>query len=121
MAKYWKRIVIAGVAVELLYAVYIYYLTSTDLAGYKPEGLAVAFILFALGGFWAARPAQGGRIAIGLAVGVVGTLFYYALSMPVILAAEMEFPTMAWVNHGLKLAGGAAGALLAGLVARNRA
>ena len=36
MAKYWKRIVIAGVAVELLYAVYIYYLTSTDLAGYKP-------------------------------------------------------------------------------------
>ncbi|MEL1252061.1 hypothetical protein [Aurantiacibacter gilvus] len=112
MAKYWKRIVIAGIAVELLYAVYIYYLTSTDLAGYKPEGLAVAFILFAVGGFWAARPAQGGRIGIGLAVGLVGMLFYYTISIPTILAGEIEFPLMAWVNHGLKLAGGAAGALL---------
>lgn len=112
MARYWKRIVIAGVAVELLYALYVYQVATVDLVGYKPEGLAIAFILFAIGGFWAARPAQDGRLAIGLAVGLVGTLFYYAISIPTILAGEIEFPLMAWVNHGLKLAGGAVGALL---------
>ncbi len=120
MAAFWKRIVIAGIAVELLYAVYVYYLATTDLVGYKPEGLAVAFVLFAIGGWWAARPAAGSRLAIGVAVGVVGTLFYYAISLPTLLAGEMEFPLMAWVNHGLKLAGGAFGATLGGLLARNR-
>ncbi len=120
MARHWKRILIAGIAVELLYAVYVYYLTSVDLVGYKPEGLAVAFILFAVGGFWAARPAADGHLAIGVAVGIVGTLFYYAISMPVLLAGEMEFPLMAWVNHGLKIAGGAVGALLASLRRGNK-
>ena len=121
MGQYWKRIIIAGIGVELLYALYVYFLSTTDLVGYKPEGLAVAFILFALGGFWAARPAQGQRLAIGLGVGIVGTLFYYAISIPVLLAGEMEFPLMAWVNHGLKLAGGATGAFLAGRLTPARA
>ncbi|WP_338241763.1 hypothetical protein [Aurantiacibacter hainanensis] len=120
MGRIWARIVIAGIAVELLYAVYVFYLATEDLIGYKPEGLAVAFVLFALGGFWAARPAPGNRLAVGLAVGIVGTLFYYALSLPTVLAGQQEFPLMAWVNHGLKLAGGAAGALLAGLTTRSR-
>lgn len=120
MGRYWKRIVIAGIAVELLYAVYVYFLSSVDLVGYKPEGLAVAFVLFALGGFWAARPAHGSRLAIGIAVGVVGTLFYYAISLPTLLAGEMEFPPMAFVNHGLKLAGGATGALLSARLASAR-
>ncbi|GAA5055445.1 hypothetical protein GCM10023208_19330 [Erythrobacter westpacificensis] len=121
MGQYRKRIVVAGIGVELLYALYVYFLSTTDLVGYKPEGLAVAFILFALGGFWAARPAQAQRLVIGVAVGIVGTLFYYAISMPTLLAGEMEFPLMAWVNHGLKLAGGATGALLAGRFATARA
>ncbi len=121
MVKYWKRIAIAGIAVELLYAVYVYYLATVDLVGYKPEGLAVAFILFAIGGFWAARPAEGARLATGIAVGIVGTLFYYAISLPTILAGEIEFPLLAWVNHGLKLAGGATGAVLAGLSVRRKA
>jgi len=121
MAAYWKRIIIAGVAVELLYAVYVYYLTSVDLVGYKPEGLAVAFVLFALGGLWAARPAHGSRLAIGLSVGLVGMIFYYAISLPTLIAGEMEFPLMAWVNHGCKLAGGAVGALLAGLFSKRAA
>jgi hypothetical protein len=121
MAKYWKRIVIAGIAVELLYAVYVYYLATVDLVGYKPEGLAVAFILFALGGWWAARPAQGSRLVIGMAVGIVGMLFYYALQAPNVLSGAQEYPLMAWVNHGVKLAGGAAGALLAGVIGAKKA
>jgi len=121
MTRYWKRIVIAGIAVELLYAVYVYYLATVDLVGYKPEGLAVAFVLFAIGGFWAARPAQDSRLAIGLAVGIAGTLFYYALQAPNVISGAQEYPLMAWVNHGLKLAGGALGAVLAGFLARGRA
>ncbi len=118
MAGYWKGIVIAGIAIELLYAVYVYFLATADLVGYKPEGLAVAFVLFAIGGYWAARPAADSRLAIGAAVGVVGILFYYVISMPTLLAGEMDFPLMAWVNHGLKVAGGATGALIAGVLAR---
>lgn len=114
MARYWKRIVIAGVAIELLYALYVYNLATQDLVGYKPEGLIVAFILFALGGFWAARPAYGSRLAVGAAVGVVGIVFYYLISIPTIFAGEIDFPLMAWVNHGLKVAGGVVGALVAG-------
>jgi hypothetical protein len=120
MTKYWKRIVIAGIAVELLYAVYVYYLATTDLVGYKPEGLAVAVVLFALAGWWAARPVQTSRLAVGAAVGIVGMLFYYAISMPTLLAGEMEFPLMAWVNHGLKIAGGATGGLVAGVLAARK-
>ncbi len=121
MTHYWKRILIAGIAVEALYAVYVYNLATQDLVGYKPEGLAVAFILFAIGGLWAARPAADSRLAIGAAVGVVGILFYYAISIPTILAGEIEFPLMAWVNHGLKVAGGVAGALIAGVLTRKEA
>lgn len=121
MAKYWKRIIIAGIAVELLYAVYIYFLTPTELAGYKAEGLIVGFVMFAIAGFWAARPVEAARIAAGAAVGIVGMLFYYALSIPTILAGEIDFPLMAWVNHGLKIAGGAAGAIVAGAIARRAA
>lgn len=120
MTQYWKRIVIAGVAVELLYAVYVYYLATQDLVGYKPEGLAVAFVLFALGGWWAARPAHTSRLSIGVAVGIVGTLFYYALQAPNVVSGAQEYPLMAWVNHGLKLAGGAAGGFLAGLLASRK-
>jgi hypothetical protein len=121
MTLYWKRIIVAGIAVELLYAVYVYYLATVDLVGYKPEGLAVAFVLFALGGWWAARPAQGSRLANGMAVGIVGTLFYYALQAPNVISGAQEYPLMAWVNHGLKLVGGALGALLAGFVGAKKA
>lgn len=121
MTIYWKRIIIAGIAVELLYAVYVYFLATADLVGYKPEGLAVAFVLFALGGFWAARPASQGRLAIGAATGLVGILFYYALQAPNVISGAQEYPLMAWVNHGLKVAGGVAGALLAGLSSRKNA
>lgn len=115
MAKYWKRIALAGIGAELLYAVYIYYIAPSTQVAYQPVGFAIVFALFVLGGWWAARGVAGAsRVLAGVWVGVAGTLFYYVLQIPDILAGEQTFPAIAFLNHGLKLAGGALGALLAG-------
>jgi hypothetical protein len=115
MAKYWKRIALAGIAAELLYAVYIYWIAPSTQVAYQPAGFASVFVLFVLGGFWAGRGiGDASRILAGVLVGVVGTILYYVLQIPDILAGEQAFPAIAFLNHGLKLAGGALGALLAG-------
>ena len=114
MGRYWKRIGLAGIAAELLYAVYIYYLAPSTQVAYQPAGFAAVFALFVLGGWWAARAiADASRVLAGVLVGIVGTAFYYVLQIPDILAGEQAFPAIALLNHGLKLAGGALGALLA--------
>jgi len=116
MAKCWKRIALAGIAAELLYAVYIYYIAPSTQVAYQPAAFAAVFALFVLGGFWAGRGiGDASRILAGVLVGVVGTVFYYVLQIPDILAGEQAFPAIALFNHGLKLAGGALGALVAGL------
>jgi hypothetical protein len=116
MARYWKRIAFAGLAAELLYAVYIYYIAPSTQVAYQPAGFATVFALFALGGLWAGRGiGDASRVLAGVLVGVVGTVVYYVLQIPDILAGEQAFPAIAFLNHGLKLAGGAVGALMAGL------
>lgn len=118
MVKYWKRIALAGIAAELLYAVYIYYLAPSTQVAYQPIGFTVVFALFVLGGLWAGRAVtDASRLLAGVLVGIVGTVFYYLLQLPDILAGEQTFPAIAFLNHGLKLAGGVLGALLSGLPA----
>jgi len=118
MAKYWKRIALAGIAAELLYAVYIYWIAPSTQVAYQPAGFAAVLALFVAGGLWAGRGiADANRVLAGVLVGVVGTLAYYALQIPDIAAGEQSFPAIAFLNHGLKLAGGALGAALAGLPA----
>jgi hypothetical protein len=118
MAKYWKRIVLAGIAAELLYAGYIYYIAPSTQVAYQPIGFAMVFVLFLACAYWAARGiADASRVLAGILIGVVGTLFYYVLQIPDIVAGEQTYPAIAFLNHGLKLAGGALGALLAGLPA----
>lgn len=121
MARYWKRIVLAGVAAELLYAVYIYYLAPSTQVAYQPAGFATVFALFVLGGLWVGRGMRNAsRLLAGALTGVVGTVVYYLLQIPDIVAREQSFPAIAFLNHGLKLAGGALGAAFAGLPALRR-
>ncbi|HEY6816847.1 MAG TPA: hypothetical protein VI168_15020 [Croceibacterium sp.] len=116
MAKYWKRIVLAGIAAELLYAVYIYYIAPSTQVAYQPEGFAAVFALFVIGGLWAGRGIRDtSRLLAGVLVGLVGTAFYYVLQIPDILAGEQTYPAIALLNHGLKLAGGALGAAFGAL------
>jgi cytochrome c biogenesis protein CcdA len=122
MAKYWKRIVVAGIAAELLYAVYIYYIAPSTQVAYQPIGFATVFGLFVLCGLWAGRTIDdASRIVAGIWIGIVGTIFYYILQTPDIMAGEQNFPAIAFFNHGLKLAGGALGAVLGGLPALRKA
>jgi len=121
MGKYWKRIVLAGVGAELLYAVYIYYIAPSTQVAYQPIGFATVFAAFVLGGWWAGRGiADASRLLAGILVGVAGTVSYYILQIPDIMAGEQTYPAIAFLNHGLKLAGGALGAVLAGLPALRR-
>ncbi len=121
MAKYWKRIALAGIAAELLYAVYIYYIAPSTQVAYQPVGFATVFALFVLGGLWAGSGIRdASRLFAGALVGVVGTVFYYVLQIPDILTGEQAFPAIAFFNHGLKLVGGALGAALGGLPALRR-
>jgi len=121
MVRYWKRIAFAGVAAELLYAAYIYWIAPSTQVAYQPIGFAAVFALFVLGGLWAGRWVHDARrVLAGVLVGVVGTAFYYVLQIPDILEGQQTFPAIALLNHGLKLAGGALGAALAGLRAPRR-
>jgi hypothetical protein len=115
MGKYWKRIVLAGIAAELLYAVYIYYIAPSTQVAYQPIGFTMVFVLFLACGWWAGRGiADANRPLAGVLVGIVGTLFYYVLQIPDIMAGEQTYPAIAFLNHGLKLLGGALGALFVG-------
>lgn len=119
MHSTWVRIVVAAVAVELAYAVYIYGIAPSTQVAYQPIGFIMVFALFALGGLWCARPLVAARrLMAGLLVGVAGTLIYYVLQIPDMLAGEQTYPAIAFVNHGLKLAGGGVGALAAGWLDR---
>jgi peptidoglycan/LPS O-acetylase OafA/YrhL len=119
MQRYWVRIIIAALAVELAYAVYIYGIAPTTQVAYQPVGFIMVFALFALGGLWCARGmAKARRLLAGVMVGVVGTVIYYILQIPDIIAGEQTYPAIAFFNHGLKLAGGGLGALAAGLTER---
>ncbi len=121
MGKYWKRIVLAGIAAELLYAVYIYWIAPSTQVAYQLIGFATVFALFVLGGLWAGRGIQdASRLLAGVLVGIAGTVSYYILQIPDIVAGEQTYPAIAFLNHGLKLAGGALGAALAGLPALRR-
>jgi hypothetical protein len=119
MGKYWKRILAAGVGAELLYAVYIYFIAPSTQVAYQPIGFASVFVLFVAGGWWCARGVKhASPLLAGVLVGVAGTVFYYVLQIPDIMAGEQSFPAIAFLNHGLKLAGGALGAVAATASAR---
>lgn len=114
----WKRIIIAGVAAELFYAGYIYFIAPSPQVAYEPIGFFMAFVLFVIGGGWASRPTEKigpvkvGPLTIGLWVGIVGAAFYYLLQIPDIIAGEQAFPAMAFYHHATKMLGGAVGAVV---------
>lgn len=117
MDKAWKRILVAGVAAEALYAAYIYFIAPTPQVAYEPIGFFMAFVLFVIGGGWASRVARDGAnkigpLTIGIWVGIVGAAFYYVLQIPDIIAGEQAFPAMAFYHHATKMLGGAVGAVV---------
>lgn len=113
MDKAWKRIIVAGVAAEALYAAYIYFIAPSPQVAYDPIGFLMAFVLFVIAGGWASNVANKiGPLGIGIWVGIVGAAFYYVLQIPDIIAGEQAFPAMAFYHHATKMLGGAVGAVV---------
>jgi hypothetical protein len=61
---------------------------------------------------WAARPLASGFVAHGVLVALVATLLFLVILGAT--AGSIQQPTLYWVAHGLKFAGGIAGGLAAG-------
>jgi hypothetical protein len=114
MAKYWKRILIAGFATEILYGVYIFLILGSAQEAYAFAGLLGAFGFFVVGGIWGAWKADSNRAPQGALVAVVAVVFYTLLTVPAIIGGSYVFTGMVLLNHVLKIAGGAAGGFLAG-------
>lgn len=112
----WVRIVLTALLVEVaLLAVAIPLNLSANgramlLAIVIPLCLTGAF----LGGWWAARKAGGQFLLHGVLVGLVAALMYGGLTW------KLSLPTAYIVANYLKLVGGAAGGLVARMIARPR-
>lgn len=86
---------IGGIGAELLYAVYIYWIAPSTQVAYQPIGFAAVFAAFVLGGYLAGRAiVDASRLLAGVLVGIVGTLSYYVLQIPDILAGEQTYPAI---------------------------
>lgn len=110
----WSRILLAAVVVELvLLAIAIPLNLSANgravlLATVIPLCVVGAFI----GGWWAARRAGGLYLLHGVLVGAVAALIYGALTW------KVSLPAAYILANYLKLAGGAAGGVLAQFLLR---
>ena len=112
----WLRIIEAAVLVEVVLLAIAIPLNKTAngravlLAIVIPMCVVGTFI----GGWWAARAASRLYLIHGLLVGALAALIYGALSW------KVSLPTAYIVANYLKLAGGAAGGLMAQLLLRSK-
>ena len=105
----WLRVAVAGVLVEVALLAIAIPLNMTPpgraVLLYSVIPLCIAGTL--MGGWWAARSADGHCVIHGLLVGVVAGLIYGVLTWRIAL------PLAYIIGNYLKLAGGAAGGWLA--------
>jgi putative membrane protein (TIGR04086 family) len=105
----WGRIVVGALLAEVgLFVVAVpLNLIPGGLTVLLYSVLPLCLVATFLGGWWAARKAGGRFVWHGLLVGVLAALLYGALTW------KTSLPTVYVVANYLKLAGGAAGGLLA--------
>jgi hypothetical protein len=77
----WWRILLAGIAAELLYIVYLVAMLGDIQRAYSVAGFAGVFGLMLIGGLWIGRSAGSKSTPQGGLVGVAGILFYTALGL----------------------------------------
>lgn len=107
----WGRVILGGVAAELVvFAIVFPVLHFFGQSAFLTSILVASFALPFVFALWVARHAESHLVLHGFLVGVVAALFY------VILAWGQPEPLLYKIAHGLKLAGG----LLGGVVAAHR-
>lgn len=114
MTQYWKRICLAAIVAHLLQALYVYEVAPSPHVAGEPLGLAMMFGFFAAGGLWCTKGmSDTNPLLAGMLVGCVGAVLATLLQFPIMPPGEEALHVPAVIDHGLKIAGGAFGALAA--------
>ena len=107
----WWRIVLTGLAVEIVFALYISF-----IRWYEPTMLTSIFTLGGLmlfGGFLVGRKANSKHIIQGALVGLTGVLFYVIVTK-IMQPDEEQISSdlQVYLEHLVKISGGALGGYL---------
>ena len=119
----WKRVSIAGVAMEVLYIFFVLVILGSAAAANAVPGLIGVFLLMFIGGYWAAGKSGSGSLQTralmgavnGILVGIVAVGLYDLIVIvgSTVRGAETQIPVFG-LNHALKVIGGATGGLVCG-------
>jgi hypothetical protein len=105
---HWGRVMVGGIAAELVvFAIVFPVLHFFGQQAFLASILVASFALPFLFAVWAGRHVESHFVLHGALVGVVAALFY------MILAWGQPEPLLYKIAHGLKLAGGLLGGLMA--------
>ena len=118
MKMHWVRILIAGLAAEILLLLIFISFVQRYGRGTVSEIIVIggSFAFTLLGALWVARKIELRFILHGILVGVVAVIVYVLMSLPDALSGE--YPGNYWVaavqGHTPKLLGGLVGGYIAG-------
>ena len=115
----WLRILLTGLGLELLYAVYITFTRWYD-AGVLLNLLSINLLML-IGGYLVARKATSMQIVQGALVGVVGALFYIFATLNMVMKGNLPVDWNYFMEHLLKIASGALGGFIALRLSRSAA
>ncbi len=107
----WLRILLTGLAMELVYGMYISF-----VRWYEPTMLtsvAALGLLMAIGGYLVGRKAKSNHVAQGALVGLTGVVFYVVVLNTIAQAEAVVFGLQYWLEHCAKVSGGAIGGYIA--------
>lgn len=107
----WLRIVLTGLGLEILYALYITFIRWYDSTTFF--NLLSINILMLLGGYVVGRKASSKWVLQGALVGVVGALFYIFATFGMVTNGDLAIDLQYILEHFLKIASGALGGYLA--------
>lgn len=114
MSQYWKRICLAAVVAHLLHALYVYRVAPSPQVVADPVGIAMMFGFYGAAGLWCAKGMfDANPLLGGMLVGCVGAVLSTVLQFPIMPPGEASVHVPPVIDHGVKIAGGAFGALAA--------
>ena len=118
MKIHWVRILIAGLAAEILLLLIFLSFVQLYGRGTASEVIVIggSFVFMLLGALWVARKIGSHYVLHGFLVGIVAVILYVIVSLPTVLRGE--YPGNYWLialyGHAPKLLGGIVGGYVSG-------
>lgn len=119
----WWRIIAFGIVLEICYGVFILAVLGSNAAAYEVLGLLGAAVFMMVGGLFVGWKSDRQPGLQGAMVGGTAMIFYLVLfGVFTILGVDMGEAGASepvpwglwWLNHGLKVVGGAVGGFIGG-------